>query len=245
MATFVGTIPKGASLWGIKRETSTGQWERLARPSLSGEVDEEFWPLSRLSVKTIRESWGGGRFEIWWFGAGRKGARTPLGRSRPILVRSLPDSKKGGRSAVREAVQQPPVAMSESPNIDADLDRFQRFRTLVKQESAQDLEMANRSWMLMLDQQQKLFQLQTERLLSPQPNGDESASAELVAIRRTISGLAERLDDEEDDGDARPHAGPALSERLQNGIALVLEQITPHLGQLVEMLISPKQNLKP
>jgi hypothetical protein len=65
--TRVVGIPNDAvNTWGIGRK-ERGKWERLYYPDASGTHIKE-WPLSELSLDTVRDRWGSGEFRVYWFG---------------------------------------------------------------------------------------------------------------------------------------------------------------------------------
>ena len=66
-AMLFGTCPEGAEAWQCKRAAPDGKLEGLSFESSDG-VKVFQWPLDELSLVTIRDRWGIGRYRVAWLG---------------------------------------------------------------------------------------------------------------------------------------------------------------------------------
>lgn len=110
-----GTPPPQAQTWSIFRDKV-----RQTYPIANG-VDGSEFPIIDLSLELIRERWGHGRFQLYWFAMGEDGRRIPAGRGQPFILHALPgeddeDEDEEEEEEPLQAPQPPPYALALSNN---------------------------------------------------------------------------------------------------------------------------------
>jgi len=85
-AMLFGTCPEGAEAWQCKRAAPDGKLEGLSFESSDG-VKVFQWPLDELSLVTIRDRWGIGRYRVAWLGKNR----VAMGRTQVIELTQQPE----------------------------------------------------------------------------------------------------------------------------------------------------------
>lgn len=87
-ATF-GAVPRDASMWSLHRRNMLGKFEPCTHATGNGLAAREF-PLSMLSVATVRDWWGPGEYRVQWCRVSDKGGLMRVGHGRTFTVLDAP-----------------------------------------------------------------------------------------------------------------------------------------------------------
>ncbi len=112
---------KDVTHWRVYRISEDGKKGTPLKWGINGRLLSE-WPIKELSVETVRNRWGAGRYDLRWFGVDEEGNTVTLGRGKPLHLVELPDEPRATeRPAEASRIPAPPVESPSSPRASGEL----------------------------------------------------------------------------------------------------------------------------
>lgn len=188
-----------ATHFGMLKADEDGVGKKQWFENPNGAVLDDVWPLSDLSVKTVRGRWGGGTYTPMWFTT-ENGVRRPLGRGRKVRLRGadVPEPAQetpAVEPAPAQVVAPAMVLPSGPPSSQEAMSMFMTMWAALQDQNRHAMTLERDSYEARLQLQQDFY----KQIALVKTTGRVSGDSDL---EKKVDAIMKRLDEDDDDDDA-------------------------------------------